>query len=169
MAVYDRGQDAGGVRVFPAAVARGSKLFGLGYQRPLDPEYYTVDDSAYVELHGGLAPTFDDQVSLSPGGTITWQESWFPAHGIGDIKAAGEIGALNWQSGEKGLQVSFYPTQVFKGTLVVKSGRQELVRTPLAATPAAPFAEVVYTNTLPSGPLTVQIIALTGAPVLVGN
>ena len=70
VAVYDRGQDAGGVRVFPETVARGSKVFGLGYQHPLDPDYYTVDGSSYVELHGGLAPTFDDQVTLAPGGEL---------------------------------------------------------------------------------------------------
>ncbi len=62
VAVYDHAAEAGVVRVFPAQVARGSKAFGLGWQMALDSGLYTDDRSAYVELHGGLTPTFDDTI-----------------------------------------------------------------------------------------------------------
>ncbi len=140
VAVYDPVQDAGVVRLFPNASVRGSKVFGLGWQNPLDSSYYTTDGSSYVELHGGLAPTFADQVALAAGDTLTWSETWYPVSGIGGIKSASEQGALTWQRSGNGVCVGFYPTHRFAGDLVISAGAHEMERTAVTAQPDAPFA-----------------------------
>ena len=66
--VYDPAVDEGMVRVFPADIAKGVKLFAPRGAAGLDPKLWTDDGSTYVELHGGLAPTFADWYELQPGG-----------------------------------------------------------------------------------------------------
>ncbi len=94
-AVYDLAVDEGMVRVFPPEVARGVKGFAFGWASPIDPTTYTDDGSAYVELHGGLAPTFGDVYALAPGEVVTWSEWWYPVAGLGGIRYANRHAALN--------------------------------------------------------------------------
>ena len=54
----------GVVRVWPGRVSRGAKIFGHG---GLDPGIWTDDGSGYVELWGGLTPTFWDSTALASG------------------------------------------------------------------------------------------------------
>ncbi len=61
------------MRIFPANLARGVKLFSLG---DLPSEIYTDGDSRYVELWGGYTRTFHDDATLQPGRSITWTEYW---------------------------------------------------------------------------------------------
>ena len=168
VAVYDPQQDAGGVRIFPAATLRGSKVFALGWQQPLDSTYYTNDGSSYVELHGGLAPTFADQVALDAGATVSWRESWFPMAGIGGLKVANQEGALTWQLQGKSVQVGFYPTRPFVGEVIVLNGEQEVGRMAVTAAPDAPFnASLALTQKLPAAAeLTVRILDRTGISLL---
>ena len=58
--VYDTAADEGVARVFPPDVVRGSKGFGFGWANPIGWNNWTDDGSTYVELHGGVAPTFWD-------------------------------------------------------------------------------------------------------------
>jgi hypothetical protein len=173
VAVYDPVQDAGGVRVFPAEIARGSKVFALGWQRPLDTAYYTNDGSSYVELHGGLAPTFNDQVALHTGEMVTWRETWYPLGGIGGVKSANEHGALTFERQGDGVQVGFYPTQPFDGELVVLADDQEVGRMAVAAAPDAPFTGVVLfadpTVVSAGADLTVRVLDRTGIPLLAAD
>ena len=46
------------VRIFPHQIATGLKGFGLGWSNPLPWESWADVPSHYVEMHGGLAPTF---------------------------------------------------------------------------------------------------------------
>lgn len=173
VAVYDPVQDAGGVRVFPAATARGSKVFALGWQHPLDADYYTDDGSAYVELHGGLAPTFADQVALAAGESVSWRETWYPVAGIGGINSANESGALAWERYNDGVNVSFYPTQPFRGEIVVRQGERELGRVAVTAAPDAPFTGMVAlagdAAPLAGAGLEVRVLDSTGVPLLVAD
>lgn len=169
VAVYDAAQDAGGVRVFPADLARGSKVFALGWQSALDTSYYTNDDSSYVELHGGLAPTFADQIALSAGASVTWSETWYPLAGIGGIKSANEHGALTWEQGPRGINVGFYPTRPFSGEVALLDDGQEIGRMAITARPDAPFTGLVpFTQGVfvHSARLAVQILDTSGIPLL---
>lgn len=141
--VYDPAYDAGAVRIFPPDVARGSKVFAMGWHDALGSYNYTDDDSVYVELHGGVASSFFDQAQLAPNGTLTWRESWYPVHGIGGFVVAGEAGALNVVETGGGLRIGFYPTQPVLGTLVVEAGQQAPIRIAFQAGPDMPFRELV--------------------------
>ena len=92
--VYDTGVDEGMVRVFPSDVARGSKGFGFGWSDPIPAASWTDDGSTYVELHGGVAPTFWDTATISVGPHLEWTEYWYPANGIGQLSAATAEAAL---------------------------------------------------------------------------
>jgi Domain of unknown function (DUF5107) len=61
------------MRIFPASLARGVKLFSLG---DLPSDLYTDGDSRYLELWGGFTRTFDEEAVLQPGRIVTWTEYW---------------------------------------------------------------------------------------------
>jgi uncharacterized repeat protein (TIGR01451 family) len=92
--VYDTIANEGVVRVFPSNVAQGSKGFGFGWSDPTNPRNWTDDGSAYVELHGGVAPTFWDTARIPAGQSLTWTEYWYPVSGIDRLSAATAEAAL---------------------------------------------------------------------------
>jgi uncharacterized repeat protein (TIGR01451 family) len=92
--VYDTVANEGVVRVFPSNVARGSKGFGFGWSDPINPRNWTDDGSAYVELHGGVAPTFWDTARIPAGESLTWTEYWYPVSDIDRLSAATAEAAL---------------------------------------------------------------------------
>jgi hypothetical protein len=61
------------MRIFPASIARGVKLFLLG---DLPSDLYTGGDSRYLELWGGYTRTFSEDATLQPGHTVAWTEYW---------------------------------------------------------------------------------------------
>ncbi|HMN29704.1 MAG TPA: DUF5107 domain-containing protein [Caldilineaceae bacterium] len=164
--VYDPAYDVGAVRVFPADVARGSKVFALGWHDGLTSDNYTDDTSAYVELHGGVAPSFFAEAQLPARGEVTWQESWYPVVGIGDLVFANEHGALNLVQTGGGLRLGFYPTEPFSGVVVVEESSQTVAQVPFQARPDAPFATLLAVPMPTAGPLTVRIIDRNGVVVL---
>jgi hypothetical protein len=99
MAVYDEASDEGMVRVFPADVAQGAKLFAFGWSDSIPTHNWTDDHSSYVEMHGGPAPTFDDSVTIPAGGHLAWTETWYPVAGLGRLRYANETAALNLSVG----------------------------------------------------------------------
>ncbi len=106
--VYDSVADEGLLRVYPAEVTRGSKGFAAGWSDPLPSSWWTDNGSAYVEVHGGLAPTFWDAVTLAPGQVVSWSEVWYPVAGIGGVSAAGADAALRLECVGDGLAVGLY-------------------------------------------------------------
>ncbi len=161
-AVYNPAADAGAVRTFPAEIARGSKIFTLGWADPLPPANYTDDGSAYVELHGGLTPTFDEQFSLPPAGSVTWREVWYPAQQIGGVSFANELAALHVTRAGASLELGFYPTRPLAGALIVLAEEDEVARVEIArveinVAPDAPFRDNIASN-VPTGPLTLQFV-----------
>ncbi len=110
---YDRAADEGIARVFPAHIARGAKGFAFGWADPLDWRKWTDDGSGYVELHGGLAPTFWDSVALPAGDSISWIEYWYPVAAIGDLTTATAEAALNVQQAGDTLTIGIQPTRAW--------------------------------------------------------
>ena len=148
-AVYDHDAGAGAVRIYPASVARGSKAFALGWQAALGNDSFTDDSSTYVELHGGLAPTFDELYRLPPGGAVSWREVWYPIHAIGGLTYADEVAALHVRPAHGGLAVGLYPTRPMDGVLVARAGGQEIGRQPMAVSPDNPFDGTLVAADLP--------------------
>lgn len=163
--VYDPALDAGAVRVFPAEIAQGSKVFGLGWRNAIHSEDFTDDGSAYVELHGGLSPTFDEPYTLTGGATVRWEESWYPVEGIGNLVYANLDAALNVERTAKGLRVAVYPTTPLTGTLLALEEEQVVARLALTAAPDAPF--VYDLNTIaPDAAVTLRLVDQTGDTLL---
>ncbi|MDY0019655.1 MAG: DUF5107 domain-containing protein [Anaerolineae bacterium] len=111
--VYNHAAEEGVARVFPPDVARGAKGFGMGWQHVLNSNLWTDDGSGYVELHGGIAPTFWDQATLPGGETLSWSEYWYPIGDIGTLSAATAEGALGVRVENELLHVGVHPTQAW--------------------------------------------------------
>ncbi|MEW5956799.1 MAG: DUF5107 domain-containing protein, partial [Chloroflexota bacterium] len=136
MGAYNHDTKLGVVRVFPHLLARGAKIFGPG---DLDPALWTTDGSRYFELWGGLAPTFWDEVSLSAGEWITWQERWYAIGDMGGYKVANEEAALNLGALDTSVQVAAASTYPLSGELVLWQGGHEATRWPVLLAPEHPF------------------------------
>ncbi len=114
--VYDPGADEGVVRVFPRDVAKGVKVFA---PPGLDPGIWTDDGSTYVELHGGLMPTFADWYELGPQDEVTWSEFWYPVAKIGGVTFANDRAALSLAPSQGGVRLGLFPTTAVAGKLTV--------------------------------------------------
>lgn len=137
-AVYDTAADEGVVRVFPPHLVPGLKGFGLGWSRPIPPAAYTDDDSSYVEMQGGLTPTYDQSLTLAPGESRRWQEVWYPVAGIGGLSAADANGAVHLTRTATGLRLRLFGVTSRRGELVVADAGGELWRGMVALDPAHP-------------------------------
>lgn len=126
---YNHTTDLGVVRVFPPAAAPGVKLFGFG------PEFccvdaYTDDGSGYFEIWGGLPRTFfaEDDVTLAPGETRSWTESWMSLPRTGGLSAASADAALfRAQQGEQ-LVLAVYSAIARDAVIVLKQNDTVLER-----------------------------------------
>ncbi|MBN1994728.1 MAG: DUF5107 domain-containing protein [Anaerolineae bacterium] len=94
-AIYDENSDEGVVRSYNSKTAQGAKFFAFGYgSAALPPDLYTDDRSGYVEMHGGVAPTFADTRRLEPHASLSWDEYWYPVAGLGGLTWANRHVAL---------------------------------------------------------------------------
>jgi uncharacterized repeat protein (TIGR01451 family) len=150
--VYDSAEDEGVVRLFPSDVARGSKGFGFGWSAPIDPNKWTDDGSAYFELHGGVAPTFWDQATITAGQSLEWTEYWYPASGIGNLSAATTDAALGVRESSGRFHIGVHSTSsrtASTGTLYAwdRNDCTTLGRWNLPdISPGAPFVATVATG-----------------------
>lgn len=143
MGVYDTEADEGLVRIFPPDVMPGAKLFALGGSDPIAPATYTDDGSGYVEMQGGLAPTFADTVHLGPEESLYWEETWYPVAGIDDVLYAEQLGALNLQMTPVGLRVLFYPVRRVTGELTLTVAGSAITVLSADLQPARPFIQTI--------------------------
>jgi uncharacterized repeat protein (TIGR01451 family) len=94
-AVLNDNGSGGLIRVFPHTIATGLKGFGMGYGNPIGAAEWTDDDSYYVELHGGLAPTFGDTVPIGAHQAIEWEETWYGPSELENVSSANRDAALS--------------------------------------------------------------------------
>jgi hypothetical protein len=123
--VYDEFYDEGMVRVSPPADTPGVKMFAFGWSDPIPTSDWTDDGSSYVELHGGPAPTFDDSVALPAGGSLQWTETWYPVAGLGGLRFANALAALNLGAGGGQAEVAVAVTRAWSGSLTLLLDGQE--------------------------------------------
>lgn len=143
MAVYDEGNDEGMVRVYPADVALGAKGFAFGWGDPISANNWTDDNSGYVEIHGGPAPTFDDSVTVPAGGHLEWQEIWYPVAGLGGLRYANKTAALNLSAGDGQAQVAVTVVRPWSGDAVLLLDGKERWRQRISLAPGQPFQALV--------------------------
>ncbi len=150
--VYDAAANEGVARVFPSNVTRGVKGYGLGWTHPIPPESYTEDSSTFVELHGGVAPTFWDTAVLTAGTTLAWTEYWYPVGDIGVFSNATAEAALAARESGGNFIVGLHSTAaraagesalcVWESATCVQVARVDLP----AIDPAHPFTVTVSTG-----------------------
>lgn len=164
--VYDIAYDAGAVRVFPAQIARGSKVFAPGWRDALSSSDFTDDASTYIELHGGLAPTFFEQYQLPAAETVSWRERWYPVSGLKGLSFANEQLAAAAQRVPGGLRVGLYPTQPFHGELVLLLDGEPIGRRLVEARPDMAFETTFEYDELGGGTLSLQVEDGSGVEIL---
>ncbi len=139
MAVYDERYDEGLVRVFAADVVRGAKIFGFGWADPIPAQNWTDDGSAYVEIHGGPAATFDQSTTLPAGGSLQWTETWYPVAGLGQLCSANEQAALNLSIAGGQIEVGIAVPRPWSGTVLLFLDGQEHWSQGVSLQPGQPF------------------------------
>jgi len=165
-AVYDTDADEGVVRVFDPAKVPGLKGFGLGWGQPIAASNYTDGDSSYVEMQGGLTPTFADTFTLSPGQGPGWRETWYPVAGIGGVSAADADGAAHLtregltSTERDGLRLRLFSVSSREGLISVSGPEGELLSASVTLDPAHPADLRLPAS---SGPLSFQFKPTTGA------
>jgi hypothetical protein len=112
--VYDAAADEGVLRVYPPTVARGSKGYAHGWHDALPSWLWTDDGSGYVELHGGLMPSFWETATLAPGQVVSWAEVWYPVAGVGGVSTATIKAALFLERGGDDLLLGLYTPAAHK-------------------------------------------------------
>lgn len=137
-AVYDLAADEGLVRIFPAQQAPGLKGFGFGWSDPIAAGAYTDDGSAYVEMHGGLAPTFADHITLAAQSERQWREFWYPVAGLAGISRADRSGAVHVLQQKDGWHMRLFSTRTLQATCTFTGADSQQKRHTLSLDPAHP-------------------------------
>ncbi len=137
-AVYDVAEKEGVVRIFSPEDMPGLKGFGFGWTDPISADLYTDDGSAYVELQGGLTPTYDDRFPLQPGDIYAWDELWYPIIGLDGIRYADDQGAVYLQSAKNGLHLQLYTVRPWSGQLNIIDARDQTYSQSIALNPKTP-------------------------------
>jgi len=137
-AVYDQDSQLGLVRVFPSSIARGAKLFGFGLHFG-DVGMYTDDGSQYVEMWGGLTPTFWDYALLEPQSTIVWEETWYVISQCGGPALATADAVLSVAQSDDHLDVTVASPGEHRWVLRIVRGEEQVAEEAFAVRPDAPF------------------------------
>ncbi len=156
---YDVDMDRGIVQVADHYKLSGKKAwtwgnwdFGLASQKNL-----TDDDGPYIEVQSGPLPTQSDYGMLLPRQEISWQEWWYPVHGLGDgfEYATKDVAVQTSREADK-LQLRMLGTSKLGGTVCILSQRRkEVLRKRVDLNPAAP--QVVTLARAPRPPVDVTI------------
>ncbi|HYO49085.1 MAG TPA: DUF5107 domain-containing protein [Chloroflexia bacterium] len=135
-AVYNPDADEGMVKTFKGSEMPGLKIFGFG-PSGFDPHIYTDDTSSYVELWGGITPTFWDYATFPPGSTLGWTERWQPVAGLGGVGLANGWGSISLTGGN----LNILSTQRIEGaTLITRNQGHETARQTFNAYPGKPVS-----------------------------
>ncbi|HSD85256.1 MAG TPA: DUF5107 domain-containing protein, partial [Anaerolineae bacterium] len=156
--VIDLAHREGVARIFPKEIATGSKGFAMGWQNPIGAGNWTDDDSYYMEVHGGLAPTFWDTAPIAAHGSLEWEELWYPFSGLKDLTAANREAALHVERTGATLDVGVYSTRARGNTSLTvwqRSTCQQVADFPIASIDPVATQSFSVTTTLPLSDLSV--------------
>jgi len=130
----------------------GTWDFGLVSQQNL-----TDNDGPYIEVQSGPLPTQSDYGMLMPRQEVSWQEYWYPVHGLGDgFEYATKDIAVQTDRADGRLRLRILATGKFPAaTCAISQGRRELLEKTVDLTPENP--QVVTLRPAPRSPVDVTI------------
>jgi len=105
----------------------GTWDFGIVSQQNLSDK-----DGPYIEVQSGPLPTQSDYGMLLPRQEVSWQEYWYPVHGLGDgFEFATKDIAVRTARENDTLRLSIIATSPFPGStcLITRDGRRLLRKT----------------------------------------
>ena len=161
---YDADADRGIVQVANHYELGGKKAwtwgtwdFGLVSQKDL-----TDDDGPYIEVQSGPLPTQSDYGMLLPREEVSWQECWYPVHGLSDgFEYATRDVAVQTTRKDGNLQLRILATGKFAGAIcTISREHQELLKKRLDLSPDSPRELIVSPAT--QSPVNVTIEAKNG-------
>jgi tetratricopeptide (TPR) repeat protein len=161
---YDADADRGIVQVANHYELGGKKAwtwgtwdFGLVSQKDL-----TDDDGPYIEVQSGPLPTQSDYGMLLPRGEVSWQEWWYPVHGLSDgFEYATKDVAVQTNRKDDELRLWILATGKFAGVIcTISREHQELLKKRLDLSPDSPQELIV--SPAPQSPVNVTIEAKNG-------
>ncbi len=136
---YNPETHLGVARLIEPGTVPGTKLFAFGQDFP--DKSYTDDGSQYFEIWGGANIGFwpEADAVVPAGGTLAWQEQWWPLAGLGGLTWANQYAAIHvGQEGEE-YTLSLLAVRPTRGKIVLLSGQTPLLSEPFTADPAAPL------------------------------
>ncbi|MFH1716004.1 MAG: DUF5107 domain-containing protein [Planctomycetota bacterium] len=134
--------------------------FGIVSQQNLSDK-----DGPYIEVQSGPLPTQSDYGMLMPRQAVSWQEYWYPVHGLGDgfEYATKDIAVQTNRDGDK-LELRIGATSNFSGaTCTLYQGSRQLLKKTLDLGPKNP--QVVTIRPAPQSPVDVTIKTAKGQAI----
>ncbi len=109
---YDEDADRGVVAYANHHQVPGKKAWtwGHGSYGTMHQMDLTDKDGPYNEVQTGPLPTQADVGRLDPGEAVSWQEWWYPVHGIGSFSFANRDLAVNAQPDDQGARLRLIGT-----------------------------------------------------------
>ncbi|UCG48035.1 MAG: DUF5107 domain-containing protein [Phycisphaerales bacterium] len=161
---YDVDSDRGIVQVADHHRLSGKKAwtwgtwdFGLVSQQNL-----TDDDGPYIEVQSGPLPTQSDYGMLAPRQEVSWEEWWYPVHGLGDgfEYATKDVAVQSRRDGGR-LGLRIIATGRFPGaSCIISQGGTGLLKERVHLSPAA--VQEVVLSPAPQSPVDVTLRAKDG-------
>ena len=118
-------------------------MFAFGWSDPIPSTNWTDDGSSYVEMHGGAAPTFDASVTIPAGGYVEWTETWYPVAGLGGLRYANSLAALNLTAAARQAHLAVATTRRWSGDLILSLDGAERWRQTVNLVPGRVFVHQV--------------------------
>ncbi|MGC9360043.1 MAG: DUF5107 domain-containing protein [Anaerolineae bacterium] len=163
-AIYSPETALGMARVYPQEVARGAKLFAFARDFA-DVGAYTDDGTHYVEMWGGVTPTFWDYATLGAGEALQWDEAWWVLAGSDVPCAVSAHASLSARMTGEAIEVTVASPALKELTCQVLRGEDILHESPFTVRPDAP-----WTGAFPLAPgdgqITVWLADANGMEVL---
>jgi hypothetical protein len=163
LAVYDEAAQIGMVHAFPPEIMRGSKFFGFG--RDFDHSTYADDGAQYVELWGGLTPSFWQYTTLAPGASTSWEDTWYVVAQSGGVDFANPNASLYARRDGDRVRLTVASPGQHQWRLIVSQDGRELVNQTFLVRPDAPHRVSVDVGN-PAAGLDVRILRSDGGVVL---
>jgi tetratricopeptide (TPR) repeat protein len=128
---YDVDLDQGIIQVANHNEHSGKKAWtwGQGEYGRICQKNLTDSDGNYIEVQSGPLPTQSDYGNLAPKALISWNEYWYPVHGLGDgFEFANKSVAFRTVRKNEQMEIKMISTEKFKdATLAIYDGDKEIL------------------------------------------